>query len=373
MTYGLNGVHFENSATGWIAGSHIHHTADGGSTWELQHEGAANDVTFVDDQSGWAVGPAGMILHTSNGGRVWEPQTSGTIADLHAVAFPSARTGYVAGANGTILYTSDGGMSWIPQWTGTHLTLVTLDFLNERIGWAGGYFGNLGAIYHTSDGGENWLPQHNAIVYDVDFVNERRGWAATLSGMLATEDGGETWRKVDALGSPVLFTVAFADKQVGVAAGDLGFVYATTDGGTSWTTQPIRKVEQRPLTDAFIIPPSTAVVVGSSGTILRTDTGFHVPVSIVESPDAPAPFVHANYPNPFRSATNIRFALPRAEHVVLRVYDLMGREVDRLLDRPLAPGLHEVTWSGEGFAAGVYLYSLLLGERKLSGKMVLSP
>ena len=63
-------------------------------------------------------------------------------------------------------------------------------------------------------------------------------------------------------------------------------------------------------------------------------------------------------PNPFREATRIRYALPEAAHVQLTVYDMMGREVARVVDKKQGAGYHNVSWSGDNLPSGVYVYRL---------------
>ncbi|MEW6512268.1 MAG: T9SS type A sorting domain-containing protein [Bacteroidota bacterium] len=73
-----------------------------------------------------------------------------------------------------------------------------------------------------------------------------------------------------------------------------------------------------------------------------------------------------NYPNPFNPSTRITVALPHEEEVRLIVYDVLGREVTRLMDGVYAGGRYEVTWKGRddlGFLSpsGVYIYRLQAG------------
>jgi hypothetical protein len=67
----------------WIAGhpgSRVLHTGDGGRTWQTFSTGWSlpiDDLCFVDDTHGWAVGAMGVVLHTADGGRTWQRQRSG--------------------------------------------------------------------------------------------------------------------------------------------------------------------------------------------------------------------------------------------------------------------------------------------------------
>jgi hypothetical protein len=86
-------------------------------------------------------------------------------------------------------------------------------------------------------------------------------------------------------------------------------------------------------------------------------------VSNEPTPGLPARFELAeSYPNPFAQTTTIRFALAEAAPVTVVAYDLLGREVARLLDgEPREAGWHETIWTAEGLAAGVYVVRLTSG------------
>jgi glycosidase len=106
------------------------------------------------------------------------------------------------------------------------------------------------------------------------------------------------------------------------------------------------------------------------------------PVQAVEGPqEVPATFVlHQNFPNPFNPTTMIGYDLPHAARVTLTIYDLLGREVSRLVDADVAAGSHRVTWNGRtgtGMAAasGIYFCRMLIdgtmNGRPLTRKLVL--
>ena len=67
------------------------------------------------------------------------------------------------------------------------------------------------------------------------------------------------------------------------------------------------------------------------------------------------------YPNPFNPSTEIPFELPEAGPVSLVVYDVMGREVARLVDGPMEAGYHAAMWDAGELPSGVYLYRLTAG------------
>lgn len=82
------------------------------------------------------------------------------------------------------------------------------------------------------------------------------------------------------------------------------------------------------------------------------------------SPQIPAQIIlHQNYPNPFNPLTHVRFRLPEAAYVELKIFDLLGREVKTLIAGNRSAGEHQTQWDGTGrrgnpLGSGVYVYRL---------------
>jgi hypothetical protein len=78
-----------------------------------------------------------------------------------------------------------------------------------------------------------------------------------------------------------------------------------------------------------------------------------------------------NYPNPFNPSTTIRFSLPQREHVTLKVFDVLGREVATLIEGEMAAGKHHVPFAPHDLAGGLYFYQLTAGKFKEARKAIL--
>jgi len=90
----------------------------------------------------------------------------------------------------------------------------------------------------------------------------------------------------------------------------------------------------------------------SSGSIAR---GGNLGQDQTTSTGLPKEFgLSQNYPNPFNPSTTIKFALPIDSHVVMKAYDVLGREVTTLIDSYLNAGYHIVTFDGARLSSGVY-------------------
>jgi hypothetical protein len=77
-----------------------------------------------------------------------------------------------------------------------------------------------------------------------------------------------------------------------------------------------------------------------------------------------------NYPNPFNPSTSIRFTLPGSQHVVLTIYDPLGREVETLVNEDLEEGTHIFQWRPGRSASGTYFYRLQAGQYSETKKLV---
>ena len=88
--------------------------------------------------------------------------------------------------------------------------------------------------------------------------------------------------------------------------------------------------------------------------------------------------LHQNYPNPFNPTTTINFTIPFVEapykaslQTELIIYDILGREVQTLLNMPIQPDNYEVTFNAADLPSGVYYYRLTSGEFSQTMKMLL--
>jgi photosystem II stability/assembly factor-like uncharacterized protein len=111
-------------------------------------------------------------------------------------------------------------------------------------------------------------------LYAMDFADETSGLAVGYSTIMATSDGGKTWKRrsiPEGVGDTLFTDVSYADQSVAAIVGTLGLVLTTADGGQTWsrsqsgTTQHLRSVAWS--------DPQHAVAVGIKGTVLRTADG----------------------------------------------------------------------------------------------------
>jgi hypothetical protein len=93
---------------------------------------------------------------------------------------------------------------------------------------------------------------------------------------------------------------------------------------------------------------------------------------IVESEIVPDQLsISQNFPNPFNPETTIIFGLPQQEHVFLKLFDILGREVRTLLDEVKDEGTYRVRFNSLGLASGIYIYRISTNNSSISRKMII--
>lgn len=92
----------------------------------------------------------------------------------------------------------------------------------------------------------------------------------------------------------------------------------------------------------------------------------------VENSEVPNRFrLQQNFPNPFNPTTNIKFEIPEASTVTLRVYNMLGQRVATLVNEHRPAGFYEINFDASNFASGSYLYRLEAGNRVSTQRMML--
>ena len=78
-----------------------------------------------------------------------------------------------------------------------------------------------------------------------------------------------------------------------------------------------------------------------------------------------------NYPNPFNPSTRFRYSVPQSSKVVIKVFDILGKEITTLMNEQKLAGTYELTWNASNLPSGVYFYRLNAGEFTETKKMIL--
>jgi photosystem II stability/assembly factor-like uncharacterized protein len=393
------GVHFTDVKTGTVVGVRGHdqwsgyeiiRTVDGGQSWvdQASADGSQfkylHNVYFNNANNGIAVGSWDFIMKTIDGGENWSPQspTEMTVS-LEDISFSDANNGIAVGSTiggvGTIIKTTDGGNNWI--------TSQPIDGCNQIILSGSNY-----ALYRSVDGGQNWFPigigkksvmsSGDGFIYKkIYFYDDLLGFTAGPNGLiLKTTDGGWQWTYRSAPGIDQINDIYFISPDTGVAVGTNGQVRFTTDGGNNWfeETSVTDYLAGREVKRIFALSRNHGFVVGEGNllTFAATDSTYLDSTFTVTSVDDKITifkdfFLYQNYPNPFNPSTNIQYAVSNRQFISLKIYDVLGNEIETLVNEEKPAGTYEITWYAEQLPSGVYFYQLKAEEFISVKKMLL--
>ena len=378
----LEAVTFIDSLHGWIAGLNgtILHTTNGGLSWNQQESNTNTSlcsISFCDSLNGWAVGFLGVALHTTNAGKAWLRIIHDTLLNIN-----NRKVQCLSPTNALILRdsnaddyatavrlwkTTNAGVSWIdvsPR-SQTYINWVTdFDFVTSQKGWAcgtGGDFVQGCQVHRTTNGGSSWNtywynpPGFNYPVR-IYFENDNRGWMTDWDTLYRTTNGGVSWN----IRSVPLFRWVhdlIMKDSIGYVV-ESSSIKKTTDNGLTWFSQQVNGV----IGDVELVTQNSLWAVGNSGIIFHTSNG-----GLTSTRDVLVNNIHSfslmqNYPNPFNPTTYVNYDLPGAGWVKLAVYDIVGREVEVLIDEYKQAGNHYIQWNASGFASGIYFMKLSYGS-----------
>jgi len=103
------------------------------------------------------------------------------------------------------------------------------------------------------------------------------------------------------------------------------------------------------------------------------DLSFSGTATAVEDNAQPISFkLNQNYPNPFNPTTTISYSIPKSSYVSLKVYDILGNEVNTLVSGEKSAGYYQLKFDGSKLASGVYFYRLTAGNKTDVKKLLLT-
>jgi photosystem II stability/assembly factor-like uncharacterized protein len=394
-------LQFLNNATGYIAGSY-NSTVDNYTHKPFTLSPSINVCLSrigLDTNSGYK----GLFLKTTDGGVSWN--TFGSLPDsayyLIGMYFKNSSTGFVTAdynpqaGNSAILKTTNGGSSWVKIHIPDSInTLWKIYFVNDTRGFAVGYkniteMTFLSVLLKSTDSGNTWSEMNFTGIdnlLDISFFNDNTGLitgAGYVNGLehgflLKTTDGGITWNEISSPVSNGVYKGVNLIKGTGTGfvfgriSSSISFIAKTNNYGLNWLNFSLLNFT-KDMTDGAIADNNNWYICGgdfySSAVILKT-TNAGGPIGIKPvSNNIPNEYkLYQNYPNPFNPVTKIKFDVgpplssPPSQGgdrgVVLKIYDVLGREIAVLVNEKLTPGTYEVEWIASNYPSGLYFYRL---------------
>jgi hypothetical protein len=236
----------------------------------------------------------------------------------------------------------------------------------------------------------NWSDQRNGLTNTDVFISKSTDGGTTWSPArmvnddLTTAQQFFTWMTIDQT-TGYVYTVFYDRRGTQGNATDV-YVARSTDGGETFTNFKVSQSSFTPTSSVFFgdytgiaahdrkIYPIWMRLDGSALSVWTAIINDSVTVDVPEGEGHASSFtLNQNYPNPFNPSTMIRFNVPSREHVTLKVFDMLGREVTALVDRVVEPGEHTVVFSAWDYqlSSGTYFYRMTAGSFVQTRKFVL--
>lgn len=262
---------FPDTANGWLvsAAGFIMHTADGGVTWNEQAQGmrGLRSIDFLDSKRGFAGTLTGKLYATNDGGVTWNdiaatlPHTAIGFCGITHIGNQVHVVGRYNGGATDYFFSPDAGKTW--RYTNLNELaqgLVDVRFIDKNTGFIGGMGRSAqpgqssAVILKTTDGGKRWRQvfEHaggRGFAWKLFPITSKLIYAGLQSQdgiyrVAKSTDGGDHWDTLTvATGKqpgPGVQGIGFMDANVGFVGGFFSGMWATTDGGKTWTEVPLK-------------------------------------------------------------------------------------------------------------------------------------
>ena len=110
---------------------------------------------------------------------------------------------------------------------------------------------------------------------------------------------------------------------------------------------------------------------GVAYTFYLSDSATVSVEDLKQNPIAEDYILYQNYPNPFNPNTQISFSIPQAGQTKISVYDMLGTEVEVLLNEYMGAGLHQIQFNAKNLSSGIYIYRIESGNFTQAKRMIL--
>jgi len=174
-------------------------------------------------------------------------------------------------------------------------------------------------------------------------------------GIFLSTNNGTNWVAVNN-GITNLTVLSLAISGTNIFAGS-GGVYYSSNNGANWI------LKNQGFTDIHAI---ISLIITNN--YIFAGTGYYSvwrrlydDILGIQNISTEAPLTYSlsqNYPNPFNPSTKISFALPKQGLVTIKVFDMLGKEIETLVNESLKPGTYEAAFDGSSYPSGVYFYRL---------------
>ena len=412
--YFINPLEFDSNNILFAGSNGVFKSIDSGLSWIEKSEGLFHHAEIrymaVNTDNQIFAGYMQTMFSSTNNGNNWIKCLDNNFEGyLNSLAINSSKyifAGYSGLLGSGILKSTNTGNSWID----IRDTLFTSDIICVAINSSDKIFaGTFNGIYFSTDNGTTWLFQHIIAghwISSIAFNSKSYIYATDVSDILMRSmDNGNTWTQLNTELGSTFITSLFIDLNdfiyIGTEDGD---IYRSTNEGESW----IKRTTAHHV-HCFVANSKNYIFAATwgGGVFISTDNGgnwvqnnsglaeWNVYSLVINSENylfsgikygvyrstsptdennlySPSNYsLMQNYPNPFNSSTTITYEIPESGLILIKVYDILGREVATLVNEEKPSGSYKMQFTAKGMTSGIYFYQLKAGNYSETRKMIL--
>ncbi len=311
----------------------------------------------------------GGILYSSNNGNTWNVSSlTGKVICSFTVLGNNIFTGAVEFG---VYMSTNYGVNWSIVNFLWH-TVYALTTHGNNIFAGNSYIG----VFKSNDNGSNWTQttldsatvRSFTVIGNNIFAGTIPNFTVNNSGVFLSTNDGTSWSQTS-LTNKSVYSLASSGNTI-FAGTDSSGVYLSNNNGVNWF-QRNQGLNTSSTISSFLIT-NNYIFAGTYGnSVWRRQLSEIIGIQNI-STEIPSKYsLGQNYPNPFNPRTAISLCLPVVSFVSLKVYDVMGREVQTLVNEKLQQGAFEVTFDGSNLNSGVYFYKLVTDGYSETKRMLL--
>ena len=363
-------------------GSGIFVSTDNGENWEEINEGLQSKIIhtiFINGTTIFTGTETGASVST-NTGLSWNTINSG-LSGLGVWSFAVSSNEYgdttlFAGVWNGVYASTNNGINWEATALSNTTMPVNSIVADKDLVIATSSFGGLFlsqdygltwkdiSIYVGATSAEMITPVTSLTKFDNDII------AGTYTGYFYYWDGTQTlfftYPNNYKTGKPIL---SFASRNDTRFAGDLTGYFFIFNSDLEWVPQ----------SSVWLPHPIYSLALNDSYLFAGTNNGVwrlwypDTTTSVNDFKEVAGGFVlEQNYPNPFNPVTTISYTLPVDEEALIKVYNVLGKEVAELVNEFKAAGKQSIQFDGSNLSSGVYFYSITAGSYHQTKKLILA-
>ena len=356
----------------------IFSSTDNGNNWTLSGLGDKQINTMTTNGSYIFAGTYDDVYFSTNNGASWQVSNhhNNGLIYFNISALAVSGSNIYVGANGGssiggVYFSTNNATSWTPITAGLgDKNIQSLATINSYV-FAGTL--NDGVYLTTNNALWNFAGLTSTGIKCLAVIGTNLFAATATTGISLSTNYGSNWASVNT-GLTNLTINAMITSGTNIFVGTSGSgVFLSTDNGSNWTRDNnVNLGLTEPNIKTFTILGSNLFLATGNGNIWWRPLSAMITNVEDNSNSLPINFsLQQNYPNPFNPTTKIKFGLKENAFTKLIVYDLLGREVETLIDRKLIAGYHEIEFNASSLTSGIYFYKIQAGEFFQTKKMIL--